>query len=222
MLQTDEKKLRWMGIDLHALWRRRAAVLITYVVLTSVLGGTVGEAGWSGHPYLRLATMCALTYALLALSVFRIGGLVKSFENYQIGVAPKHVILGSLDDWARYKYGVAGFEAASAGQQEELLKSYRVGNYLLPAKPGYDSRLDERERAERDSTSRWALRYVSYFLALMTGSTAIQRFAWSPFEVAAMLWTFFVLTITLPQARVLWTEPDPRDAGGSQLAGTEA
>jgi hypothetical protein len=28
---------------------------------------------------------------------------------------------------------------------------------------------------------------------------------------AAMLWGFLVLAITLPQARVLWTEHDPRE-----------
>ena len=28
MLATDEKRLRWWGIDMHALWRRRVAVLL--------------------------------------------------------------------------------------------------------------------------------------------------------------------------------------------------
>lgn len=222
MLATEAKKLRWMGIDLHMRWRRRAAVLITYLCFVLILGEMTGDSRWLGHPYLRLVAMCALTFVLQAMSVFRNGSLVKSFEDYRKGAVGKYMIVGSLDEWARYRYGVAGFEEASAEQQKELLRTYRVGNYLVPAKALDNPLLDERERAERDTTSRWVLGRVSFLLVLLTGSTAMQRTLYTPFEVAALLWTFFILTITLPQARVLWTEPDPRDTSGPQLVENEA
>lgn len=222
MLATDAKKLRWMGIDFHKRWRRRAAVLITYLCFLLILGEMTGDSRWLEHAYLRLVALCALTFALQAISVFRNGGLVKSFEDYHKGACGKYMIVGSLDEWARYRYGVAGFEEASAEQQKELLRTYRVGNYLVPAKALDNPLLDERERAERDKTLRWVLGRVSFLLAMFTGSAAIQRNPYSPFDVAALLWTFFILTITLPQARVLWTEPDPRDASGSQPVENEA
>jgi hypothetical protein len=37
MLVTDEKKLRWCGIDMHARWRRRVAVVLTYAAFVAVV-----------------------------------------------------------------------------------------------------------------------------------------------------------------------------------------
>jgi hypothetical protein len=222
MLATEEKKLRWMGIDFRSRWRRRAAVVLTYAGFFVILEVAIGDPRWAGHPYLRLVAMGALTFLLQAISVFRNGGLVKKFALPRLGVEPKHMVVGSLDEWARYRYGAPGFDAATDEQQKELLRTYHVGNYLVPAKPLENCLLDERERAERDSTSRWVLGQLAWILALMTGSTAMQRRPFTPFEVAALLWIFFILAITLPQARILWIEPDPRDAAGPHLAAKSA
>ncbi len=134
-----------------------AAVVVTYTSFVVVLGAAIGDPRWTEHPYLRLAAMCGFTFLLQAISVFRNGGLVKRFDFPRRGRAPKHVIVGRIDEWARYRYGVDGFEAATDVQQTELLRTYRVGNYLVPAKSLQDTLLDERERAERDSASRWIL-----------------------------------------------------------------
>src|SRR5208282_266039 len=102
------------------------------------------------------------------------------------------------------------------------LRNYKVGNYLVPPKLVDDPTLDERERAERDRISRWALRQVGFFLAIYAGLDIVKKRPFSPMTTACDLWSFCILARTLPQARVLWTEPDPRDAGELQVAEGEA
>jgi hypothetical protein len=225
MLATDEKKLRWIGIDMRARWRRRVAVVANYAVLLAALILLFGEAEsdsrWSAHPLLAYLAIDVLTLILLWISVFWSGRLVKNFDDLPKVGGGKFQRVGSLDEWARYKYGVANFDVASKEQQTELLSKYRVGNYLVPAKPLEDFRLDEQERAERDSVSRWALSRMTMFLAVFAGSVASDKHV-EPMELCFYLWLFCILGLTLSKARVLWTEPDPRNAGDLRLAEQEA
>jgi hypothetical protein len=225
MLATDEKKLRWLGIDLRARWRRRVAVVANYAVLLMSLivgwGEVVTDPGLSAHPLLALLGMAVLTLILLSISVFWNGRLVKNFDDPPKVEFQKYQIVGSLDEWAHYRYGVANFDAANKEQQTELLSKYRVGNFRVPTKPLpagplEEFLLDERERAERDSISRWALNRMTFFLAVFAGSTANLKHS-EPMEISFYLWLFCVLGLTLPQARVLWTETDPRKAGDLRL-----
>ncbi len=86
-----------------------------------------------------------------------------------------------------------------------------------------DSNLDERELRERDGAARWAMRWVGIFVACMSGTFARSHEPLEGMDVATLLWMVLVLLITLPQARVLWTEPDPREMSGEmELAGREA
>jgi len=221
MLATEEKKLHWMGIDLHARWRRRVAVVVTYVCLVPLIG-VCGIDSLAAHPVWAFWAMVLLTSLFLWVSVLGDGRLVKSFGNAPLRkIGKKYLMVGSLDDWARYRYSVADFESASKEQQTQLLNKYRVGNYLVPAKPMEDPRLDERERRERDTVSRWALGQVALYLAIYAGATAVAKHPLPPVEAASYLWSFSILARTLPQARVLWTEPDPRQAGDLRLAESE-
>lgn len=225
MLESQARKLRWMGIDLHARWRRRVAVVMTYAVFVALieLAVTLTDDGpASGHPFLALLAMGCFTMAWRFLSVLRDNGVVKSFEGPPARTMGKHMIVGSLDEWARYRYGAAGFDQATEEQQHELLRTYRVGDYLVPAKSLEDYRLDERERAERDRISHWALIRLAGLLAIMAGASAVQRRPFAPFDVAALFLTAVILAVTLPQARVLWTEPNPHDAGDLKLAEGQA
>jgi hypothetical protein len=226
MLATDEKKLRWLGIDLRARWRRRVAVLVNYAVLLMSLLFMCGEATgppWSAHYLLAYPAIAFLTLILLWISVFWDGRLVKNFDDPPKVAQRKYQMVGSLDEWARYRYGVANFDAASKEQQTELLRRYRVGNFWVPAKPlpTRPLRLDERELAERDSISRWALKRMTFFLAIEAGAAASFKNV-DPMELSFFLWLCCILGITLPQARVLWTEPDPREAGDLWLVEGEA
>jgi hypothetical protein len=225
MLASETKKLRWMDIDMRPRWRRRIAVIATYAVFAVLIvcaAAIDSEVYFNKHHVLALLALMLPTGGWLFLSVFRPNGVVKSFDD-----APprkKYVKVGSLDEWARYRYGAAGFEQATEEQQHELLRKYRVGTFPVPAKStsAEYTALDERERAERDRISRWALNRVAFFLSIMAGSAMADRAPWPPSDVSVYLWAFALLAWTLPQAHVLWTEPDPRDEGEPMLVAKEA
>ena len=157
--------------------------------------------------------MIGSIYVCEAVSVFRGGSVVKSFEDrpaLKLGYRGK-VLVNGLDEWAQHFYGVASFEEANEEQKADLLRRYRVGTYMFPAKAKPWVPLDEREIGERDSASRWALQRIGVLLACYLGATAAEREPLQPTAAAAMLWGFLLLARTLPQARVLWTEHDPRE-----------
>jgi hypothetical protein len=210
MLATDEKRLRWWGIDMHARSRRRVAVVVTYFVLVVMVMIAMSNR-WPGHLYWTLLGMVVSTTVSVALSVFRRNGVVKSFEDplRMRGPMAGKMFVNGLDEWARYRYGVASFEEASEAQQAELLNRYRVGTFVVPTKPKPWTGLDEREIGERDGASRWALQCMTGILAYFAAVLAVQK-PLSPIEVSGFLWSFALLAQTLPQARVLWTERDPR------------
>ncbi len=218
MLATDEKRLRWWGIDMHARWRRRVAVVVTYVVLF-VMIDTAMDNRWRTHPrWMTLMAMVVLTTSWVAVSVFRTNGVVKSFEDplRMRGAMAGKMFVNGLDEWARYRYGAGSFEEASEAQQAELLKRYRVGTFMVPVKPKGEqwTGLDEREIGERDDASRWALQRLAGLLAFYAATLAVKPKPIAPLVVAGFLWSFALLARTLPQARVLWTEPDPRAMTG--------
>jgi hypothetical protein len=217
MLATDEKRLRWWGIDMHARRRRRFAVVATYFVLFVMIIAAMANR-WRAHPYWTLAGMVASTTIWVGVSVFRKNGVVKSFEDplRMRGSMGAKVFVNGLDEWARYRYGVASFEEASEAQQAELLKRYRVGTFVVPAKPEAEqwTGLDEREIGERDDASRWALQRLAGLLAFYAAVLAVKPKPIAPIEVSGFLWSFALLAQTLPQARVLWTERDPRAVTG--------
>jgi hypothetical protein len=223
MLRVEGKRLRWWGLDMRPRWIRRVAVVGTYFVLF-VLMVAVTMDHWPGHPYLTLAAMVGSTMICKEVSIFRRNGVVKSFEDLPMRAGAKGMVLvNGLDEWARYRFGVASFEEASEEQRAELLKRYRVGTFAVPIKPTPWTELDEREIGERDDASRWALQRIVYFLALYAGLVAVQSKPLTQIEAAGFLWSFSLLAQTLPQARVLWMEGDPRElSGGIELVGTGA
>lgn len=214
------KHLRWLGIDMQARWRRRVAVLVTYFAFVVVVD-KVYNGGYWGHPAL---TMLVLTGAVLGLGVFRGLGPVKSFD-----VPPpkgdfnsKYIVVHGLDDLARYRYGVANYDAANKEQQSDLLQTYHVGMRLFPRKPSLDEQtglgeqdwVDEREKKERVDAERWARRWLMTMIAITMGRYLARHTSTPPCEVAGDLLWLLILATTLPAARILWTEPDPRDAFG--------
>jgi hypothetical protein len=160
--------------------------------------------------------MVGSTMLWIQTSVFRKNGVVKSFEDplRMRGSMAAKMFVNGLDEWARYRYGVASFEEASEAQQAELLKRYRVGTFMVPAKPNPWNGLDEREVGERDGASRWALQRLGFILATFAGTLSVQRVPLPQITAGGFLWSFCLLAVTLPQARVLWTEADPRDLSG--------
>jgi hypothetical protein len=214
------KHLRWLGIDMAPRWRRRVAVLVNYVAYIWAIF-TVTNGGYWGHPCI---TMLVLLGLIIGIGVFSPWGPVKSFE-----VPPptgefmsKYVFVNGLDDLARYRYGVANYDAATPEQQSDLLQTYHVGTRLMLRKPGLEEQtglseqdwMDEREKQERVIAERWARRWLLTTIAVLVGQYSRRHTPVQPLEVLGDLMELFILASTLAQARILWTEPDPRKVGG--------
>jgi hypothetical protein len=128
------------------------------------------------------------------------------------------VRVDGLDDWARYRFGVESFEAASAEQKDELLNGYKVGAWYLPGK--FDQTpplLDEREQRERDGVERWTRNATVGVLGSYAGIFASRAMDHEKkvnnLSVGLLFLSLSVLVMTLPMARVLWIEPAPEEGG---------
>jgi hypothetical protein len=214
-----EKNLRWLGIDMHARWRRRVAVIATYLAFIAV-ASIVEEGGCWGHPFL---TVLVLGAAVQLLGVFSPFGPLKPFEDVSPAqVQSKYVYFSGLDALARYRYDVANYDAATPEQQSDLLQSYHVGLHAYPRKPsqegqvGLDEKywLDEREKTERVEAHQWARRWLMMMIAVTAAQYLGRHSNPTHVEVAGDLFWLYILAWTLPAARILWTEPDPRDIPG--------
>jgi hypothetical protein len=217
---AEEQKLQWWGIDMRARWRRRVAVVLTYLlifIMVMVVSGSLET-----HAYWALFAVVVGTMGITWLSVLRQNGIVKRFEDkpyLRVRGMGEMVLVNGLDQWAQYFYGVADFDSASEAQKDDLLLRYRVGARLFPRKRGENEVpwLDERELKQRDSAERWTLKTGITLLGAYAGTyiarAADQRTV-RPLDVAFEFWTFAVLMMTLPKARVLWTESDPREGDG--------
>jgi hypothetical protein len=205
LMDVGEKKLRWWGIDMRPRLRRRVAVLGTYCTLGALVGEMPHLARsmpWVTYPFrAHLLYWAAIGFSAMwvYVSIFRPNGVVKSFDE-----ATEKPILVGLNFDARNQYGVASFAEANEEQQESLLRKRRL------------AKLDERERGERDAAARWAAGWITFLLwyaALQYLGDADLHRTVDRNAVGAVLLGFAVLAMTLPQARVLWTEPDPREMG---------
>jgi hypothetical protein len=220
MLSAEEKRLRWWGMDMRPRWRRRVAVVLTYLLIFTMV---IVVSGWlETHAFWAMLAVGAGTMGIVGLSVLRQNGVVKRFEDnphLRVRGMGEMVRVDGLDQWAQYFYGVADFDSASETQKDDLLLRYRVGARLFPKRRGQNEApwLDEREMKQRDSAERWTLKTGMTLLCYYTGiyifRAAKQRTV-QPLDVAFELWMLAVLMMTLPKARVLWTEKDPRDDDG--------
>jgi hypothetical protein len=200
MLAAEEKRIRWWGMDMRPRWRRRVAVVVTYLAFIPALASSGAE--WWGHP---MVAMVIFIFAVMLFGVFGSFGPLKNFEG------ERHVVrVDGLDRWTRYKFGVPLFEQATDEQKDYVLQTYPVGRRAVLE----DFSLDERELRERDEAVRWAMRWIGLFVAGYAGSYANAHHPVTGMEVGADLWTILVLMVTLPSARVLWREPDPREMSG--------
>jgi hypothetical protein len=199
---------------MQARWRRRVAVVASYTVFGVAMLSIQAQI-WDafGHPYW---VMWVMSFVLVFLGVFRDGALVKSF--FVPKQAPAEMLMvGSLDEWARYRYGTTGFEESSAQQQEDLLKRYRVGTYLMPRSGSREHRPwlpDEREAGERDRASRRTLVLLGSYMTSLAGIYSRHSALTKTQDLVALMLQLVLMAITLPKAIVLWEEPDPREVSG--------
>jgi hypothetical protein len=216
---AEEQKLRWCGMDMRPRRRRRAAVLGTYAVLFIVC---VKAASYLSHPGWTMFGLIVVVQLLVWLSIMRSSGIVKRFEPkrpMRLKGMGDVVLVEGLDGWAQHFHGAASFEAASPEQQADILSRFKFGARWFPVRAGESDSpwLDEREVKERDSAERWSGQQVMVLLASYAGvytARAIDQRPVTPWDVAVAFFMFAVLAQTLPRARVLWTEDDPREEFG--------
>jgi hypothetical protein len=217
---AGEQKLLWWGIDMRARWRRRVAVVLTYLLIFIML--IAFSERLKSEAYWAMFFAAVGTMGVVWLSVLRQNGIVKRFEDkphFRVRGMGEVVYVNGLDQWAQYRYGVADFDSASETQKNELLSRYKVGTYLVPRKVGGNEApwLDEREVKQRDLAERWTLKTGIVLLGSGAGryiALAADQRTVKPLDVAFELFMLCVLMMTLPKARVLWTENDPREGDG--------
>jgi hypothetical protein len=214
------KRLCWLGIDMRSRWRRRVAVVVTYVA-SFAAPIMIASGQWWGHPILVPLAVLGL---ISSIGIFSPWGPVKSFD-LRTPAEPSgspNVIVNGLDQLARYRYGVVDYEAADETQKSDLLQTYHVGMRLYPRRPDLDEqwginpqdRLDERDLKQRDRASVRTLQFLSILMVSGMVTTASQATSWTAADVFAVMLTYFVISLTGPKAWVLWTEPDPRGFEG--------
>lgn len=224
---SDEAKLHWWRLDMRPRTRRRVTVVCTYVALITF---SIAMSECGGHPVWAMAGLVVGIELLVWLSVMRRNGIVKRFEPklklaMQIKGMGEVVWVEGLDQWAHYFYDAASFEAASPEQKDQLLSRFKAGKRLFRAKRTETDTpwLDERELKERDSAERWTVRQAMLLLSAGAGVYTSQAMKQRPVHALEVATGFFMCCValqTLPRARVLWTEADPRDMP-SELAFVE-
>jgi hypothetical protein len=218
MLSSDPKRLKSMGIDVRPRWRRRWIVVVTYLVWEAALVAGYKRVDFPSEQVIDwVATACVMYF-----SIFGIFSPLKSFDEQRTPAGGKvwhgregKVVLGSLDDWAKYQYGNP-FDQITEEEQHELLRTYRVGNYLMPYKgaSGFDPQVpDERELAEQNRAIRKTLTFLIWLLIIEAASQNHWKHpsGYMFLELAAV-------AVTAPKAILLWNEADPRENEEPEIA----
>jgi hypothetical protein len=117
-------------------------------------------------------------------------------------------VVASLDDRALIEHGV-GFDRLSEMEQQEVLREYRVGIYVM------DRSLDERQEASRLRAFEAAFQFLRVGLPVLAG-VYWMVYQWAPdgawrdsmMDSPVVISWLAVFVISLPQVIVMWTEPD--------------
>ena len=117
-------------------------------------------------------------------------------------------ILGSLLGGLKSQGPVKRFE----GEDYDSLPDQTVTLNLsgLDRRPGV-TRLDEREVHQRDHAHYRAYAIVRLVLAAATAACWLlmdRGYNWPQHWMPVLLWTLLIFVLSLPQAILLWTEPD--------------
>lgn len=223
MLAADSEIL-WRGIDMRSRRRRRWTVFGCYAALFTAFVWIGTSRRWMEHPYMVFCGMMAVSVAWERLSIFGKNSPVKDLRerpSIRINGMGELVRVTGLDERARYKFGVESFEAASEEQRSELLNTHKIGTYWMRKDRDKTPWLDEREQQERDNAERWALQQIVRFLAIYTGilfSDMARHGGKLDGQAMVTILLFGVLLAqTLPKARILWTEQDPRTYTGELM-----
>jgi len=162
--------------------RRRVLVVAIYAILAGALIGSYFSSGWrTVSPYIILGTILACR---IFLGGYYPGGLVKKFNN-------------------------------NAARQFEAPPVLALKLRVYRPVPGVGADVyhnDERELGLRDRAHYHAYRILAVSLVVPWFVSSFSGEVWSATNsihlCAALLLAIITLSLTLPQAILLWTEPD--------------
>jgi len=220
--------MRWWGLDVRSRRRRRWALSGFYAVLFVVFAGVGTTSRWTAHPYIVLLSLVVAAAVLGRLSILGKRGPMRDRERPALRLGKiEYVSVSGLDERARYRFGLESFDAASEAQKNELLNTHWGGTRYMPNERDKTLWLDEREQRDWDSAERWALQQVIKILGILTGIWLSEMARYGKldgYSVVTLLLYVGLAAMTLPKARVLWTEVDPRELGGelAVVGGVEA
>jgi hypothetical protein len=175
-------------IDMAPRVRRRWLVVLIYASLAALMAGFWFLDHW--RESLLYLYMAAMVVNSVFLGGTAFGGLIRPFKNKP-----------------RSPYAF----------KSPLLQNLRWGFYPVPDPDEYDYRNDERELRQRDRAHYQAYRVLIVGLALLWAASigVISKPAppvWAPMHAQLLLYGFvvalLVVSLTLPQAILLWSEPD--------------
>jgi hypothetical protein len=117
-------------------------------------------------------------------------------------------IVTSLDDRAQVAHGM-NFDRLTASEQEEILRKYKMGRYIL------DWTTDERQETWRLRANEMAFRILRMAL-LWFVAVYWAVYLWMPsgkwkdavMDSPVVISWLVVFVVSLPQVIVMWTEPD--------------
>lgn len=95
MLAANEKRLRWWGMDMRPCWRRRVAVVVTYMAFLAAI--SFSDQPWWGHPMITTMTLLSLAQFV---GIFRGGEPLKSFEGLVKASRSELLDERELREWA--------------------------------------------------------------------------------------------------------------------------
>ena len=178
-------------LDMAARVHRRALVVAIYTGLAILMAALWSIDRWhTSGMYMIFATVLVNR---LFLGGYNFGGLIKPFN----GKAPRR----------------------SGAPSPFLMLALRI---YIPAPDESEYRNDERELHQRDRAHYQAYLVLTIALTLLWiladwKMTAPRSLAWMPVSADVLLYGLVLMAIvaavTLPQAILLWTEPDMEEAG---------
>jgi len=223
VLATQQNRISWMGIDMRPRWRRRVAVIATYLVAFAT---SLMLPFWQGHGWFTpTKALFALVIAVELISIFRDGGMVKTFEDPLL--QDRLLARAGVYSLSRAKSRLSAskrYVRSTPEEQQRMMRRLDEWPPFMRQTDGSGIVPDERERVERDQAARATLNRLASMLLLVSFLTAVRgEAAWPRMEAVQFLLIFFVIARTGPKAFVIWREHDPLEiAGEIELVHNEA
>ncbi len=159
----------------------------------------------------------------LVLAFFLTVGLLKTHAPAVMPLITLTLLMGGLLGGIQSNGPVKPYTDLPAGVSNDPIQELKLSS---PQKPRPDSIwLDERETSTRNEAHYRAYAILRWIVG--TGGIAwlaaqVWAHNWMQAHTLLLLWTFVVFVLSLPQAVILWREPEADDDNAATVAATIA